>query len=318
MNDEASDHDQRFKTLIREFFEPFLRLFFPEWAELIDFSTLEWLDKELYANPPEGSLHRLDLVARVKLKERLTPMPGDDPENLLLAVLIEIESEDRVTRLEPRLPDYYLHLRRTYGIPVLPIALYTEVGKDGISVGTYEEKLGVFTVFTFRYLYVGLRALDAVQYVDGDNLVGVGLSPLMKMKPDEIPLLGARALQRVADAPLNEYQKRLLNGLIETYLRLDDEEKRRIFEATLAREEFKGAREMNKTTYEKGIEKGIEQGETNVLNEFRTTLRELLESKFGMLPEAAVAAIGNLSRQEIQRLIVRSGTAVSLVELGLI
>jgi hypothetical protein len=314
VSDESSDHDQRFKTLIREFFEPFLRLFFPEWAERIDFSTLEWLDKEVYANPPEGSLHHLDLVARVKLKERLSPMPGDDPANLLLAVLIEVESEDRVTRLEPRLPDYYLHLRRAYSIPVLPIALFTNVGKDGIAVGTYAERLGEFTVLTFHYLYVGLRALDAVQYVDGDNLVGVGLSPLMKMRPDEVPLLGARALEKVADSGLNEYQKLLLYGLIEAYLRLEDQEKKQLFEDTLKRDEFEGARGMNKTTFEKGVE----QGERNALNEFRKTLRELLEAKFGSLPDTALTAIDNLSREEVRGLIVRSATAASLVELGLI
>ena len=30
------DHDQRFKTLLKEFFADFLRLFFAPWAERLD------------------------------------------------------------------------------------------------------------------------------------------------------------------------------------------------------------------------------------------------------------------------------------------
>lgn len=39
------DHDQRFKTLIREFFNDFLLLFFADWAARLDLSSVEWLDK---------------------------------------------------------------------------------------------------------------------------------------------------------------------------------------------------------------------------------------------------------------------------------
>jgi hypothetical protein len=55
------DHDQRFKSLIREFFAEFLRLFFAVWAARFDFNAIEWLDKEMLPNPPEGSRHVLDL-----------------------------------------------------------------------------------------------------------------------------------------------------------------------------------------------------------------------------------------------------------------
>lgn len=48
------DHDQRFKTLIRAFFGDFLRLFFEDWAERLDLTNTEWLDTELYHDPPAG------------------------------------------------------------------------------------------------------------------------------------------------------------------------------------------------------------------------------------------------------------------------
>jgi len=42
--DDLSDHDQRFKALIREFFPDFLRLFFADYARRFDFSNVDWLD----------------------------------------------------------------------------------------------------------------------------------------------------------------------------------------------------------------------------------------------------------------------------------
>ena len=85
------DHDQRLKALIREFFAMFLRLFFSEWADRFDLDDIEWLDKELLPNPPEGSRHQLDLVAKLKTRE---PM---ESKQWLALVHIEIESPDRTT-----------------------------------------------------------------------------------------------------------------------------------------------------------------------------------------------------------------------------
>jgi hypothetical protein len=57
------DHDPHFKKLIREFFADFLRLFFADWAAKFDLERVEWLDKRVQSDPPDGELHILDLVA---------------------------------------------------------------------------------------------------------------------------------------------------------------------------------------------------------------------------------------------------------------
>jgi hypothetical protein len=36
-----SDHDQRFKTMLREFFPEFFDLFFESWAQSLDFTQIE-------------------------------------------------------------------------------------------------------------------------------------------------------------------------------------------------------------------------------------------------------------------------------------
>ena len=63
------DHDQRFKNLIREFFADFLRLFFADWAERLDCEHVEWLDKEVFPDPPEGTRNILDLVAKLPARQ---------------------------------------------------------------------------------------------------------------------------------------------------------------------------------------------------------------------------------------------------------
>ncbi len=132
------DHDQRFKALIREFFADFLRLFFHEWAVRFDLSTIEWLNTEILPDPPDGSRHVLDLVAKLRALEPIEPKSSDDPLAWLALVHIEVESQDYTTRLKHRLPTYALHLRDRYRLPVLPIVLYQNVGLDGIGTDSHD------------------------------------------------------------------------------------------------------------------------------------------------------------------------------------
>ena len=158
------DHDQRFKTLIRQFFAQFLLLFFRDWAARLDLSQVQWADTEVYPDPPEGTRHALDMLAKVPLAAE----SGAAVTDTLLLVHIEIESPDRTTKLTPRLPYYYHFLRDKHQLPVLPIVLYLKVGLDGVGVDCYVEELWGLEISRFQYLYVGLPGLDGVEYVQGD------------------------------------------------------------------------------------------------------------------------------------------------------
>ena len=59
------------------------------------------------------------------------------------------------------------------------MAMYLQVGLEGIGVDHFVESLGGFEVLHFNYLYVGLPGLDARPYLEGTNLLGVALSALM-------------------------------------------------------------------------------------------------------------------------------------------
>jgi hypothetical protein len=322
------DHDQRFKALIRDFFPDFLRLFFPEISDRLDLSTVEWLDTEILPDPPEGSRHLLDMVARVQA----IPESNQPPEDMLALVHLEIESSDKTTLIKPRLPAYFLHLRNRYQIPIMPIVLYLRVGMDGIGVDNVEIAFFGRPIMRFSYYYVGLPALDALQYLERDNWLGIALTALMNMPREQVPWIGAEALRKLSEAPLNEQQKFLLSDCVEAYLPLD-EAGQKLFQQITHSENYARLNAMNKTTYdrgmeqgiEKGIEKGLEKGlekgiERGVEKERLRILRvaeALLRQKFGLISSKALTELKQLNSEQLEELLVSMESAQTLADLGL-
>jgi hypothetical protein len=230
--------------------------------------------------------------------------PGESKEWLAL-VHIEIESPDKAAPLRPRMFDAYVQLRRRHRLPVLPIGLYLRVGLDGIGIDVYEEHFWELRPVHFEYLYVGLPALDAVEYVQGTNWLGVALAALMKIPKDRVAWLGAEALRRIQAAPLSDQERFLLGECVEAYLPLDEVQERE-FERLLATESCQGVQAMNKTSYEKGVEQGR-----------REFMRELLEERFGSLDPEVLARLEQMPAEQVQLLRRAAVTAQSLRELGL-
>jgi hypothetical protein len=288
------DHDQRFEAMIRVFFEDFLRLFFRTWAERFDFSTLEWLDKEVYPNPPEGSRHVLDLVARIRCKQPIEPSPVAAADEMIAAVLVEIESRDSATRLKPRLPEYYLHLRSTYDIPVLPIVLYLKVGLDGIGVDVHEERFGELTPLRFEYLYVGLPALNAIEYLETGSDLAAALTALMKVARDRIAYLAAEAMKRIAGSSSRTDQERfLLAECFQAYAPEMDEPTRAEYEKLLQGSDRDKVIAMNKTSYDEGIEKGREA--------LVRLCRQMLSDRFGAVPPSVAQQLEKLPLDHLEK-----------------
>jgi hypothetical protein len=102
------DHDQRFKTLIRTFFQDFLLLFFHTWAERLNAEAVEWLDKEIFPDPPEGPRRILDLVAKLPTLQEVGGQRPEESKAWLALVHIEIESPDKAAPLRPRMFDAYV------------------------------------------------------------------------------------------------------------------------------------------------------------------------------------------------------------------
>ena len=176
------DHDQRFKVLLKAFFAEFFLVFFPEWADRFDFARVDWLEQEVFTDPPRGERRSLDLVARLPLRPGVphpapASPPGEPADCWLTLIHVEIESQDSVAPLRPRMFAYYEQLRRRHGLPVLPIALYLRVGLKGIGWDVYEETYWDHRLLAFEYAYVGLPGLKGEVYVAGEHLLGVASRP---------------------------------------------------------------------------------------------------------------------------------------------
>jgi hypothetical protein len=311
------DHDQRFKVLIQTFFDDFLHLFFRPWAERLDATAVEWLDKEVFPDPPEGTRNILDLVGRLPTRKEVAGQRPGETDQWLALVHIEIESPDKAAPLRPRMFDAYVHLRRRHRLPVLPIGVFLKVGLEGIGIDVYEEHFWELCPVRFQYLYVGLPALNAVEYLESDNPLGVALAALMRIPSDRIAWLGAEALRRIQAAGLSDQKRFLLGNCVQAYLPMD-ETQRREFDQLLATETYRGVQAMNTTWYEQGIEKGMERGiEEGIAKERRESLRELLEERFGPLSPEVLARLDRLPVERLQPLRRAAIKAGSLAELDL-
>lgn len=328
------DHDQRFKALIREFFAEFLELFFENWAKRFDLTTIEWLDKELLPDPPDGARHVLDLVAKLRALEPIQENASGDSATWLALVHIEVESPDRTTAIKPRLPAYAIHLGDRYGLPVLPIVIYLNVALDGIGVDSTSRMFWELEVLRFQYLYVGLPGLAAERYAAGDNWLGVALSALMKIPKARAVELGTQALQRLQTAGLTDQQLYLLEECVEAYLPVDDDELAAIRDTMKSVTPREKAMARNKTSYdlglaagrqagrEEGREVGLEEGREKGREEgIRTVLIENLEAyldtRFGPLSETTLIALRAKSTADLRTLALTWQKAHSLAELGL-
>jgi hypothetical protein len=192
---------------------------------------------------------------------------------------------------------------------------------DGIGVDVYEEHFWELKAVLFQYLYVGLPALDAVEYVQGANWLGVALAALMRIPQDRAGWLGAEALRRIAEAPLTDQRRFLLGECVQAYLSLDERQQGE-FEKLTASEGYQKVRAMNTTWYEKGLEKGrsemnttwyergLEKGRLEVLV-------DLLADKFGPLSPEIEMKLQGLNAAELGELRKRLINAQSMQDLGL-
>jgi hypothetical protein len=301
---EAPDHDQRLKVLLKEFFGQFLFCFFPAWAERFDFSFIEWLDKEVFLAPPQGEKRQLDLVAKLRLRPDVPP-PCEKMTELVALVHVEVETRQSAAALRPRMFEYYALLRRDLGLPVWPIGLFLRVGMEGVGWDAYEEFFWDHRILRFEYAYVGLPGLDAEQYVNGEQLLGVALSTLMCVTPQRRAELFLEGLKRIVLSSENDRRRSLLQECLEAYSKLEPAQKEQ-YQALLNTPPYQEVKATMITTFDQGRYAG--RLETALLQ---------LEEKFGPLSPTVRQRVEALSPDELRQLTRDLLKAQSLKDLHL-
>jgi len=290
------EYDQLFKNLLKTFFQPFIELFFPEVAPRLDWLEIEFLEQEKFTDIPEGESRYVDVVAKVATKE-------GKPEIIL--VHVEIENPWRST-FPFRMFEYYALLRLRHQLPVFPIAVLPERGVKGFEPETYSEELFGHELLNFNYFHIGLKGISVDDYWDDNNPISWGFASLMDSGERERALLLIECYRRVRDSSLNEAEKSLLINFIVTCFQLTPKEEAGL-QRLLEGEDYQEVREMQETYFDKLERRGM-----------RKILSQLLQTKFGPLPESVADGIQKIkSENELTELAKRIVTATSLAELGL-
>jgi hypothetical protein len=289
-------HDQLFKELLRAFFHEFLALFFPRAAARLDFSRVTFLDKEVFTDFPEGNLREPDLVAQVYTLDGVS-------ELVLLHIEVQAKREHGFSF---RMFEYYALLRLRYRIPVFPAVIYLAPGAGGLTEETYTEALFEQDILSFTYGVVGLPDLSADDYRELDNPLASGLSALMKPAQVGRALQKVLSLKKALDSPVDEARKSLLTYVIDTYLKLSEQEEEE-FDRLSEQQAWQEVAEM------------VNVHEWIRTDGERKTLVKIVRAKFGNLSEPVIAKIEAIETEaELDKMLERILKANSLDETGLL
>lgn len=291
-------HDQLFKAVLEKLLQAFLELFFPEVAARLDFQTLRFVDKEVFANVPEGAAREADVVARVESLE-------GKPEILVIHIEVQARPESDFAR---RMFEYYALLRMHHRLPVFPVVLYLRGGPTS-AIEEYREELFGQAQLRFCYRSVALARLSAEEYV-GTRPLGAALAALMRRRKGRELELRREMLRDVLESDLDDAAKYLLVNVIETYFELSEEDTKK-FRRLISGKEYRKVEETELTYFDKLELKGA-------LKAKRETLLRQLTAKFGPLPDRIAEKIADEgSASELDTYLDKVLTAGSLEEMGL-
>ncbi len=273
------DHDRLFKELIQTFFEEFIVLFFPAMHEHIDFRHVSFLSEELFTDVTAGEKYRVDLLVETKLK-------GEDG-----LVVVHIENQSYV---QPSFPErmfiYFSRLFEKYRKNIVPIAVFSyDTIRDEPATFTLQFPFG--HVLDFRFFTVELRKQNWRNYIRNDNPIAAALLSKMGYTESERVELKKQFLRMLVRLELDEAKQRLLFGFFETYVKLSDEEERRLRSEVNEMETKEKDKVMELIiSYE---QQGMKQG-----------MKRLVQTmaKKGMSVKD-IANVTDLSEEEVERLL---------------
>jgi predicted transposase YdaD len=301
------DHDRLFKELLTTFFEEFIELFFPEFHRRIDWKSLTFLTQELFSGKPKRL--EVDLLAKVRFL--------DDAE---MFFLIHTEHQAQAqANFKERMFLYFCYLTSDYGLPVLPIAVFSYATPLRAEPNSHQVRLLGQTVVDFQYQVVQLNRLSWRDFVRSKNPIASALMARMRIDIAERPLVKLQCLRLIVSLRLNRKKLRLIIGFVESYLELDGKEnlalKREM--AKIEPEEAKRVLKLTNQWIEEGKAKGIKLGEKRgekrgkaegKAEELRKTVLNM--HRMGSSLEF-IASVTELPRARVERLIAEAASPSS-------
>ena len=316
------NHDQFFKRMMRLFLRSFFEVFYPEWSTRLRFERAEWLEQEVFPNPPRGEKRVVDILVKIPIIPADPPRENEPRESMAL-ILIEAEGSTRLAEFRERVYDYTRALREKHGLDVLPIALFLSLRLDGRGTDLYEIRFWERRILTFEYDYVALPGLRASDYEGHANPLALAWSTLMMMDPSRRAPAAAEAMDAVVASSLEIEQKHLLIDFIQSYAPLEESQRRDLNELLVdpKRENTMNFRKtMMQEAMELGLSQGLEKGLSQGLEKGqRDLLVQLCQEKFKQLsPEDLHRRIDSMNLTQLGELGRKLLTAQHPNDLGLI
>ncbi len=195
------DHDRLFKELLTTFFIEFLELFFPDLLQYMDTDQIEFLDKELFTDMAGGHAYEADIVAKVAFKNH--------PAFFLVHIEHQAQPEQNFNQ---RMFRYFALMHLKYGIPVYPIAIFSDKSASRVEPDSYRVSFPDLDVLNFNYRVIQLRHLNWQDFAKRPNPVASALLPKMGMQSHERPQVLLASLRLLARLHLDAARRRFVSG----------------------------------------------------------------------------------------------------------
>jgi hypothetical protein len=290
-------HDPFLKLLYRAGARDAIALFFPNLADRIDWSQMQWIDKEVPIRGLRSRSVTADLVGSTR-----------DVEGRYLKVLIHPELQmEPDAAMDWRVLQYNAGLllqEADPGTRVLTFVFYHCAGVGGIqkrrsTLDFYEESLHHVT-----YWSVGLGELDAEIYAQSMNPMAWALTAWMRQQRQGRAASRLRLQEKILRLVPDEWYRGLLLDTVRTYFRLNRREEA---------EEERLLRSADREEVADMIQ--TEMGRIR-LETLRQALLQVIRSRFPGAPDAMAERVARVRSQDrLNVLIKQAAVANSLEEI---
>ncbi len=291
--DESVSHDQNFKELISTFLIEFLELFLPDFAAIIDPSSIKFLQQEYFLDLVEGEEKIVDLLAEVKLA-------GEEA-----TILIHIEPQSTSQTIFPqRLFFYFARLHQKHLKRIYPIALFSYDKPKKAAQDSYKVEFPHLKVLEFNFTAIQLNQLDWRDYLNSSNPVAAALMAKMEIAKADRPKVKAECLRLLVTLKLDPAKTRLISKFVDSYLRLDakEEEKFQSEIDTMGMNQKEAIMQTLTSWEQKGMEKGMEK-------ERQTIALNMINADFSL---DQISQLTGLSIVELQQLQIETSSESTL------
>jgi hypothetical protein len=292
MPDDRIDHDGLFKRLLTTFFFEFVELFLPQLSAYVGRERVEFLDKEIFTDVLGNDRHEVDLIAKVKFREK----------DAFFLIHVENQSSPQ-DQFPKRMFRYFARLHEKFDLPVYPVALFSYDAPQRPEPENYRVEFPDKTVLDFSYRVIQLNRLKWRDFIRQPNPVAAALMAKMQIPAEDRPRVKVEFMRMMATLRLDVGRSSQIRAFMESYLRLTSEEIVR-YNREVETIEPKERETIMDVVYEwdrEAVERGMQKGSHN--KGVQIVLR-MLSRRFGAVSQELQARIEGLSEPLLDDLVV--------------